>query len=59
MISDNELRRRLRAAKRRKSDAYSIIGAVSGLGEKRVCKIAANAEPTLIEKMTLESLSEG
>jgi hypothetical protein len=54
-----ELRRRLRAAKLRKADAYSIIGAVSGLGEKRVKEIATNATPTFAEKSVLLSLSEG
>ena len=54
-----ELRRRLQAEKLRQPDAYSIIGAVSGFGEKRVREIAENAEPTFAEKTTLLNLSEG
>jgi hypothetical protein len=53
-----ELKRRLQAAHRRKADAYAIIGAVSGLGEKRVKEIAGNAEPTFTEKNILLGLSE-
>lgn len=49
---------KLLMAKQRKVDAFSIIGAVSGLGEKRVCEIAEGSEPTFMEERTLEMLAE-
>lgn len=48
----------LREAHIRKSDAYHIIGAVSGLGEKRVREIASGAEPTYFENSVLKVLKE-
>lgn len=48
----------LREAHIRKSDAYHIIGAVSGLGEKRVREIAGGAEPTFYENSVLRVLEE-
>ena len=55
----SELALSLQEARRRKPDAYSIIGAVSGLGEKRVKEIAYGAEPDIYEKTTLEGLARG
>ena len=53
----SEISEILKAAKKRKPDAYSIIGAVSGLGEKRVKEIAEGSEASVIEEKTLEMLS--
>ena len=47
----------LQLATKRNPDAYKIIGAVSGFGEKRVKEIAEGAEPTIAEKITLETLA--
>jgi len=47
----------LQLAKARNSDAYKIIGAVSGFGEKRVKEIAEGAEPTTVELYTLRALA--
>ena len=55
----SEISKKLKAVKKRKPDAFSIIGAVSGLGEKRVREIAEGSEPSLTELKTLELLSEG
>jgi hypothetical protein len=49
---------KLQLATKRNPDAYKIIGAVSGLGEKRVREIAEGADPTFIEERTLEVLAE-
>lgn len=49
----------LQEARRRNPGAYSIIGAVSGYGEKRVKAIAHGEEPTLEEKIILEGLARG
>jgi len=56
----DELRKKLKAAKKRNSDAYQIIGAVSGLGKRRVRDIAeGKADPTFIESAQLEALANG
>lgn len=47
----------LKEVKKRKPDAFSIIGAVSGFGEKRIKEIAEGAEMSLTEKVILEGLS--
>ena len=49
---------KLKEVKKRKPDAFSIIGAVSGLGEKRVKEIADGSEMSVVEKMVLEGLAE-
>jgi hypothetical protein len=54
-----ELALSLQEARRRNPDAYSIIGAVSGYGERRIKEIARGAEPTIQEKTILESLARG
>jgi len=48
----------LQKVAKRKPGAYSIIGAVSGLGEKRVREIAKGREPTFEERKILEVLAE-
>ena len=55
----SELALQLQEARRRKPDAYFIIGAVSGFGEKRVKAIARGAEPTTAEEITLKALARG
>ena len=52
-----EISKMLQAAKKRKPDAYKIIGAVSGLGEKRIKEIAGGSKPSVIELSILNALS--
>lgn len=49
---------KLKAAKRRNSAAYKIIGVVSGFGEKRIKEIAERAEMSATERVILEGLDE-
>lgn len=57
----DELKRSLKAARGRNPDAYLIIGAVSGLGDKRVTQIAeGDGKPiTTMELTTLCVLAGG
>lgn len=48
---------KLKEVKKKKPNAFSIIGAVSGFGEKRIKEIAEGSEMSAIERMTLEGLS--
>ena len=48
---------KLKEAQKRKPDAFSIIGAVSGFGKKRIKEIAEGAEMSITEKVILEGLS--
>jgi len=48
---------KLKVAQKRKPDAFSIIGAVSGFGEKRIREIANGLEMTAVERITLEGLA--
>ncbi len=53
-----ELRKALKNAKKRNSDAYDIIGAFSGLGKKKIKDIAnGKIEPTDFELTLLSSMS--
>ena len=52
-----ELALSLQEARRRNPAAYRIIAITAGFTEKRVKEIAYGAEPTLTEKITLESLA--
>lgn len=52
-----KLSEKLKEAKKRKPDAYIIIGTVSGLGKKRVEEIANGSQPTVIEESILNTLS--
>ena len=49
---------KLKEVRKRKPDAFSIIGAVSGLGEKRIKEIAEGKETSRTEEIILEGLSE-
>lgn len=49
---------KLKEAQERKPDAFAIIGAVSGFGEKRIKEIAEGSEMTISEKIVLEGLAE-
>lgn len=49
---------KLKEVQKRKPDAFSILGAVSGLGEKRIKEIAGGSEISAIEKVILESLAK-
>ena len=49
---------KLKKLKKRKPDAFSILGAVSGFGEKRIREIAEGSEMSLTEKVILEGLSD-
>jgi hypothetical protein len=52
------LQNALRSAYLRNPDAYQIIGAVSGLGKKRVKDIAdGKVKPSFMEQTTLETLA--
>lgn len=53
-----EISEKLKAAKKRKPDAYNIIGAVSGFGEKRIKEIAEGKEASVAELIILEGLSK-
>lgn len=48
---------KLKAAQKRKPDAFSIIGAVSGFGKKRIKEIAEGSEMSITERMVLEGMS--
>ena len=56
-MGSDELRASLVGAKGRNDDAYLIIGAVSGIGEARVKKIAEGVEPTATELAQLGTLA--
>lgn len=49
---------KLKAAKRRNSAAYKIIGVVSGFGEKRIKEIAEGSKASRSEEVILEGLDE-
>ncbi len=49
---------KLKEVKERKPDAFSIIGAVSGFGERRIKEIAEGSTPSITELVTLEGLAE-
>lgn len=58
MMEKDELIASLKTAKKRNPDAWNIIGAVSGLGEKAVKDIATGKrEPTMMELSMLGTLA--
>lgn len=55
--ADKRLVADLRRVKGRRPDAYSVIGAVSGLGERRIREIAKGASMDFYERTILEGLA--
>jgi len=49
---------KLKDLQERKPDAFTILGAVSGFGEKRIKEIAEDSEMSIHEKIILEGLAE-
>lgn len=50
---------KLKDLQERKPDAFTILGAVSGLGKERVQEIANGAVMTIQEKIILEAMADG
>lgn len=48
---------KLKEVRKRKPDAFLIIGAVSGFGEKRIKEISKGSKMSVIEKTILEDLA--
>jgi len=49
---------KLKEIKKRKPDAFSIIGVVSGFSEKRIREIAKGSEMSATERIILEGLCD-
>ena len=48
---------KLKEVQKRKPDAFKIIGAVSGFGEKRIKEISKGSEMSAVERVILEGLA--
>ena len=55
----SELALQLQEARRRNPQAYTLIAALAGMTERRVKDIAYGAEPTMTEKIVLETAARG
>lgn len=58
MSKELSMAQKLQEVQKRKPDAFKIIGAVSGFGEKRIKEIAGGSEMSPVEKVILEGLAE-